>query len=237
MSITIALAAYRFVNGDTAFNISQIERALQAAHGRADIVCFGETFLQGFDALNFNYPHDLNVGIARDDDIFLKICAMTRRYGVDLCLGYVECDGDDLYSSCVVIADGAICHNYRRISSGWKDTAIADEHYREGNVSEDFIYKGQKFRIALCGDMWECPERFQTDGILLWSIYVTFSAAEWKSCEEEYAERSNLAAKKALLVNSISENPDAVGGAFLFENGKIADRVPYGAEDILYVAV
>lgn len=48
----IGLASYKFINQDLSFNLSQIEKAMQAAQGSVDLLCFGETFLQGFDALN-----------------------------------------------------------------------------------------------------------------------------------------------------------------------------------------
>ena len=41
-----------------AFNISQIEKALSAAQGRVDLLCFGEAFLQGFDSLSWDYETD-----------------------------------------------------------------------------------------------------------------------------------------------------------------------------------
>ena len=54
-----ALAASRFVNGDLAFNLSQIERGMEAAAGEgAALLCFGEAFLQGFDAFCWRYAAD-----------------------------------------------------------------------------------------------------------------------------------------------------------------------------------
>lgn len=233
----IGLAAYRFVNGDAAFNKAQIEKALKAAQGKADLVCFGETFLQGFDALNWDYHHDKDVALAQDSPVLRELCGLTRRYGVDLLLGYVEREGERLYSSCLLVADGAICHNYRRISQGWKCYWRTDQHYCEGDASRDFQYKGQTFRIALCGDLWDYPERFRTEGTLLWPVYVNFSLEEWETEAPQYAQQAALAAKKVLLVNSITEDPEAVGGAFCYENGEITAQLPFRTEEILYVEV
>ena len=46
-TLKIGLASYRFVNNDMRFNISQIEKGMKAAQGKADLLCFGEAFLQG----------------------------------------------------------------------------------------------------------------------------------------------------------------------------------------------
>ena len=70
----IALAAYAFKNGDIGFNLSQIERGFKDAHGKADILCFGECFLQGFDALNWDFENDRRTGytIQRVDEYLNK---------------------------------------------------------------------------------------------------------------------------------------------------------------------
>ena len=53
--VRIALAAYKFINNDIEYKIGKIEKVLKEAAGKADLVCFGETFLQGFYSLNWNY--------------------------------------------------------------------------------------------------------------------------------------------------------------------------------------
>ncbi len=66
---------------------------------------------------------------------------------------------------------------------------------------------------------------------------MNFSLPEWQQYEQEYAEQAALTASKTLLVNSISENPEAIGGAFCYEDGRITARLSYHTEDILYVEV
>ncbi len=233
----IGLAAYRFINNDIAFNMVQIEKAMKAAQGKAELLCFGEAFLQGFDALNWDYEHDREVAVTQDSDIIRSIRAMTVRYGVDLLFGYLEREGDYLYSACMVIENGKILHNYRRISKGWKEYSRTGAHYCEGIDTPDFLYKGRLFRIALCGDLWDYPERFKTEATLLWPVYVNFSLPEWQQYEQEYAQQAALAASQTLLINSITEDPEAIGGAFCYENGRITARLSYNTEGILYVEV
>ena len=232
----IGLAPYKFKNNDVAFNLSQIEKAMESARGKADLLCFGETFLQGFDALSWGFEKDKDIAVSVNSPIMRQLCDLTLRYGADLLLGYLELDNDSIYSSCVVLEQGRIAHNYRRISKGWKEP-IADGHYREGNDTREFLYRGRHFQIALCGDLWDFPERFQTDHVLLWLIYVNFALDQWQEYEQEYAQQAHTAARQTLLVNSISDDPKAHGGAFYFLDGRIEKRIAYDQEKILVIEV
>ncbi len=128
----IGLVSYEFINNDIEFNISQIEKALKGAHSM-DLLCFGEAFLQGFDAFNWNYENDKEIAISKDSFLMQRIEKLSSQYHTDLLFGYLEKDSDSLYSSCAVIIDGKLKYNYRRISIGWKEFKITDDHYKEGN--------------------------------------------------------------------------------------------------------
>lgn len=238
----IGLASYRFINHQVAYNLSQIKKAMRLASGKVDLLCFGESFLQGFDALHWNYDHDKEIAITQTSAIMRKLCEATLRYQVDLALGYIEKSQDRLYSSYAVIERGRLLHNYRRISRGWKEFRITDDHYQEGTATTAFWYHGQKLQIALCGDLWDFPERFKTDGLLIWPVYVNFSLDEWKTYEQEYAQQASLAASKTVLINSIAmpvttSSPASIshGGAFYFVGGATLQKLPYDEERILIV--
>lgn len=235
----IGLACKEFINNDLAFNLSQMESALAAAQGRVELLCLGESFLQGFDALNWTYENDRKIAIAQDGAVMDQIAGLTLRYGVDLLFGYIEIDREEerLYSACAVMERGKLTHNYRRISRGWKEFRRTDGHYGEGDHTGGFRYRGWPIKIALCGDLWDFPERFKTDGLLIWPVYVNFSLEEWKAYEAEYAAQARLAAGRALMVNSISHNPRSFGGAFYFLDGRIESRLEYDREGILVVDI
>ena len=95
----IGLAQYRFINNDTSFNLSQIERAAKSCAGAVDLLCFGETFLQGFDSLSWKYEEDKNVAVTKDSPEMQTICDWSKEYGVAIALGYIEREDDTLYSS------------------------------------------------------------------------------------------------------------------------------------------
>lgn len=231
--MNIALAAYETRNRDLTFNLRQIERGLRETQGKADLLCFGEAFLQGFDALCWDFARDKAVAVSTDSEVFRRLAAWTVRYGVDLLFGYLEREGEAIYSSCAVIASGRLVHNYHRISEGWREP-WADEHYREGDGVSAFRYRDRELTIALCGDLWTYPERFRTDGLLIWPIYVTF---DLEAEAAAYAKQAALAAKCALLVNPLSGDPVSHGGAFFFQEGQIVKRLPFDAEGMLIVEV
>lgn len=235
--VRIGLAVYESVNNATAFNISQIEKAMSTAQGTVDLLCFGEAFLQGFDSLNWDHENDRSVAISADSDIMRQLCGMTLRYQVDLLLGYIETCGNDIYSSCAVIEKGRLICNYRRISRGWKEYSITDQHYKEGTGPASFLYHGQLMTIALCGDLWDLPEAFKTDGILIWPVYLNFELEQWATAEADYAAQADLAARKTLMVNPISKDPVSHGGAFYFVNGTLRKKLAYDTEGILTVEI
>ena len=235
----IALASARIVNRELKYNLSQMEHyVIDAKKKGAELVCFGETFLQGFDSLTWRFENDKAIAISIDSNTFAEICHMSIKHSIDILFGYVELDGDSLYSSCALISNGKLHHNYRRISKGWKEYTKTDEHYREGDTVEVFHYKGKKCVIALCGDLWEYPERFNLgQDLLLWSVYVSYSVEEWENgVKAEYAEQAGKCCLNTLYINSICEN-DALGGVAFFENGKVKKELPIGNVGLLLVEV
>lgn len=234
----IGLVSYRCENRNVAFNMSQIERAMKLAEGKADLLCFGEAFLQGFDALCWDYDTDRSTALELSSETFARLRNWTVRYGVSLATGYIEKDGDRLYSSCAVISDGQIVHNYRRISKGWKEFSVTDGHYCEGTDTGPFRLKGKEIGLALCGDLWDFPERFRTENLLIWPVYVNYTTEDWNSgVLEEYAAQANLAARDVLMVNPLDNDPANHGGSFRFHDGQVAERLPFDEEGILIVDI
>ena len=232
----IAAAQYETKTGDLEFNLSQLERGLAACEGKADLIVFGESFLQGFCSVTFDFEKDRHVAVPRGGETFARIAALTENHGAALCFGYFELDGESIYSSCALIDGGRLTANYRRISAGWKEPQ-ADSRYREGVLSPEFMFRGQAVKLALCGDLWDCPEHFHTGGVLIWPCYLNFPPDEWREAEAEYALQAALCAGRAVLVNPLSREPESVGGAFLFERGRIEARLEYGKEGVLFMDI
>ena len=233
----VGLASFVCKNKDITYNLSQIERGMREAQGKAELLCFGEAYLQGFDSLCWDYETDKNMAVALDSAPIRQLCAWTKKYGVALLTGYMERAQDSIYSSCVVIADGQILHNYRRISRGWKEYWRTDEHYKEGGMIDAFAFHGRRISLALCGDLWDYPEKFKTDNLLIWPVSVNFSPEEWERSElDEYARQAALAANDVLMINPIDDSPTH-GGSVYFHGGKVAGRLAFDREDMLIVEI
>ena len=234
----VGLVTFECKNRNVSFNMSQIERAMRESQGKVDLLCFGEAYLQGFDSLCWDYAIDKEMALEMKSETVCQLCKWSKEYGVALLTGYIEKEKECLHSSCIVIEDGEILHNYRRITKGWKEYWKTDGHYQEGNKTEDIIFRNHQIRLALCGDMWDCPERFKTKHLLIWPVYVNFAVEEWERAEmASYARQAALATEHVLMVNPIDYEPQNHGGAFYFFNGTILDRLPFDQEGILIVDI
>lgn len=232
------LVSFLCKNGDISFNMSQIERAMREVQGKVDLLCFGEAYLQGFDSLCWDYTIDKEMALGLNSETIGQLCNWTSAYGVALLTGYIERDKGCLYSSCAVMEDGKILYNYRRITKGWKEYRKTDEHYKEGVEAGSFSFRNHEIRIALCGDIWDCPEKFKSKQLLIWPVYVNFTIDEW-NCKElaAYARQASSVAEHVLMINPIDHAPQNHGGSFYFRNGKVMDRLPFDREGILIVDI
>lgn len=234
----IGLASFVCKNKNVPFNMTQIERAMREAQGKVDLLCFGEAYLQGFDSLCWDYTIDKEMAVEQNSEAIRQLCKWSKAYGMALLTGYVEKEKEFLYSSCIVIEDGKILYNYRRITKGWKEYYKTDAHYKEGDQAGKFTFHNQEISLALCGDVWDRPEEFQTKQLLIWPVYVNFTVDEWNRQEiDAYARQASLAAGHALMINPIDHAPQNHGGAFYFRNGEIIDMLPFDQEGILIVDI
>ena len=238
-----ALCCVKFVNGDVRYNVNRITSLCEKFSHDADMVLFGESFLQGFDGLTWEYEKDVDVAVTQDSPEIAEIRAAAVKNGVAVGFGYMEKAEDAIYSSFMVISKtGEMLCNYRRMSVGWK-VRRADGHYREGDAAAAFEMDGVKFSVALCGDLWTDDVAEMIKGrhsdVILWPVYTDFDADVWNSTEKlEYAARAAEYCQRALLVNSVCDGEGfAKGGGAYFADGKIVDETLAGGENVLVVEV
>ena len=87
----IALASVRIVDGDINYNLLQMECYMKVAKANgASLVCFGEAFLQGFNALSWQYEKDKDIAISTSSSIFSQIKEWTKQLCIDVLFGYNE---------------------------------------------------------------------------------------------------------------------------------------------------
>ena len=86
-----ALAAMGFIDGDIQYNKSVIIDTMKNYSDTADIVIFGEAFLQGFYCADFNVEHDEKIAVSRNlcvqscDVRRCAPCLKIREYDFGLC--------------------------------------------------------------------------------------------------------------------------------------------------------
>lgn len=236
MPVTIALASAETLDGQTDRNRSVMLDAMAeaAAHG-ADMICFGESFLQGFNALTWHWEQDRLMAEAVDGPAVRRLAEASSALDIALAFGLIERDGDALYSTYLVTEGGSLLCRYRRLSLGWKEFARTDGHYREGQEAAAFLWRGRRIVTALCGDVWDAPDRFRLGAdVLLWPVYCDYTPAEWAGgAGEEYAAQCADLAPTTLMVNSLCPG-DSAGGCFRFSGGRIVDQLRPGTAGVLY---
>lgn len=241
-----ALAALGFVCGDTERNVKTVLAAMRAYAGQADVILFGESFLQGFYAADFDPAHDVHVALAADSPAVRRIREAARALGVAVSFGFIEREDGAFYSSQLTIgAQGEVLDHYRRVSPGWK-LPHAGAAYREGGGFRAFMLCGKRTVVGLCGDLWydehvEAISRLEPE-VVLWPVYTDYSPEEWNAGgRREYAEQAGLIGADVLYVNSVCldrEGPEiARGGAAHFRGGRIVRDLPSGAEGVLVVEI
>ncbi len=239
----VALACARFRNNDIAFNMAQIRSHMAKAKAQgAELVCFGEAFLQGFDAFSWTFENDRAIAVSTQDALFHELLAETLNRRIDLLLGFLERDGETLYSSCALMSGGKLVHLYRRVSVDWKEYTCTDEHYREGDNVTLFDYRDKKCLMALCGDLWDVTApRFQLCAdVLFWPLYITYSPEEWygeQNERQQYADKAAEFGGIALMINCIDDDEPVLGGCYLYANGAIQAEWPPGSDGLLVVDI
>lgn len=241
-----ALAAVGFINENITHNLHVVLDTMKKCAGRADIVLFGEAFLQGFYAATFDPAHDAPLALAKEDATVAEIRAAAASLGIAVSFGFIEKDGDDFFSTQMTVgADGAILDVFRRVSPGWK-LPNAGACYREGSGFHTFDLCGKRVAAAICGDLWfdenVAAIKALAPDVILWPVYTDFSPASWNTARKlEYAAQAAKIGGKILYVNAVcldrSEDYIARGGAVLFDDGRIAAEIPSGSEALLFVTI
>ena len=84
---------------------------------RDSLICFGESFVQGFDGLTWKYDQDIERALTKDDSIIDRIRKIAETSKCGISFGFIERDKGTLYSSNMVIDSyGEIIDIFRRIS-------------------------------------------------------------------------------------------------------------------------
>lgn len=225
-------------DNDFEHQLNEMKRHVSSDHG-CDLLCFGESFIQGFEGLSWVYEEDLKRAISQEDPIILKIKEMAIQHKCGVSFGFIEREEDTLYSSNMVIdSDGNIVDVFRRVSVGWKEPQ-ATKDYKEGQGFHTFNLLGKTFSVAICGDLFNDQflnelEQMEMDA-LLWPVYKDNGIDEWHEVnEKEYIERTRNLPAPVLMINSYDDDQQrAKGGAYVFHNNEILASLAFGNIGIL----
>lgn len=245
--MNIGLASVAVVTRDIRHNVAAMVAEMERHSGDCELLVFGESALQGFECLTWNYEIDCHMAVTQDAPPILQMRQAAQRLGVGVSFGYVERVNEKLFSSQIVIDQyGEVVYNFHRVSVGWKAYWRTDQHYREGEAFETFCYGGKKLAIALCGDLWTegRPEEMRrcNPDVVLWPVWCNFPSQDWNlTIKYEYAQQAARCGECVLYVNPFCVDTQvrdaATGGAAYFQGGTITAELPAGKPGVLIVSI
>jgi len=153
-TLRIALAQINVVVGDVPGNVERICTAIAAAHVEhdADLVVFPELTVCGYP------PEDLlfQAGLRKQIGPALEqIRAAAEKAQIAALVGYPEYDGDAIYNSAVLFANGEQAANYRKRCLPNYSVFDEERYFEPGETSVVAEVKGVPVGLAICEDIWE----------------------------------------------------------------------------------
>ena len=253
----VAFAQLNYTIGDFEGNSAKIIANIKKAKTEgADLVVFSELSVTGY------YPHDLlekKEFIQKAENTVAKIAKFCQ--GIAAIIGAPRINQNDkgkqLFNAAFLLFDGEI--RYIQDKTLLPTYDIFDE-YRHFEPNRQFglaQYKGEKFAITICEDLWdEQPTASDFGKDKLYQIspmeelaklnpafVVNISASPFSYNQEEW--RQNVLTVKAkkykvpiLYVNQVGAQTELIfdGGSVLIdENGEIVKELKYFEEDFLIV--
>ena len=111
--LRVAMAQIQCINSDTSGNYQRIVYALEdAKKENAQLVCFPETMIYGW--VNPE-AHEMASEIPGKDANIIR--SLAKKFGVYICIGVCEKEGDKLYDSAILVDDkGEILLKHRKIN-------------------------------------------------------------------------------------------------------------------------
>lgn len=187
-----------------------------------------------YEGLKWKYEVDKDIALTINDKHIKEIRNLAKEYKIAISFGFFEKDEASIYSSNLFIdKNGEIIDLYHRVSKTWT-IENASEKYKSGDDFHTYEFMGKTILVAICGDLWfdeniEKINDFKAD-LILWPLYIDYSIEVWeRKAMEEYNQQVSQIHAPILMVNSyMKDGNGAVGGAYLFNNGKVLECLPLG---------
>ena len=210
--VRVAMAQIFSLDGDRAGNLVRIENALwEAKAQKADIVTFPESCILGW--INAS-SHDRSFPIPGEDSE--KLSQLAKKYGVHICIGLDEKDGDKLFGAALLIDDkGKILFKHRKINVL---PELMSPPYSFGEGVQVVDTKFGKIGMMICADSFLeealTAMKDKKPGLLLIPYGWAADESEWPQHGKELETVVQNAAKKVGcpvigtdLVGEVSSGP------------------------------
>ena len=205
-TVHIAMAQIFCLDSDKSGNLVRIENALKEAKGMgAEIVLFPEMALLGWvnpDA------HKLSTEIPGKDSEFLS--SLAKKYGVFICIGLGEKEGEKLYDSAILISDeGVLLLKHRKNNIL---TELMEPPYSKGVGVQTVETKYGKIGVMICADTFK--ENLLKDmadmkpDLMLIPYGWAAKADEWP---EHAKDLHNVVKNVATTIECVSIGTDLIG--------------------------
>ena len=172
----IALAQLDPVVGDIPGNLELLSGSLrEATDAGVDLFCSAELAVTGYP------PEDLLHKSHFLDDAFDAVQALAAiADGIVAVVGYPERDGERVYNSAALLADGQIAGIYRKVHL--PNYGVFDEHryFVAGSGGAVFELNGTTIGITICEDIWLGGPPATDEAAAGASLILNLSASPWQ---------------------------------------------------------
>lgn len=217
--------------GDIAANVELILQTLKLAKSEhnADIVVFPEMTITGYPPEDLLLREELYPQVNQALDDISKACD-----DIACVVGYTMMDElGERFNMAALIADGAYQASY--IKQNLPNYSVFDEqrYFSAGNQSCVVEYKGVKFGLLICEDIWKVTPAIQSveagADVILNLNASPFSAEKHQDRIQTLQRRVNEISKPIIYVNQVGGQDELVfdGGSFAMSaDGEVCAQSP-----------
>ena len=160
-TVSLGCVNYRSIWNDKAASLAKVKKLItEAARQGINILAFPELSLSGYESNEDNTMHrefaETIPGPATEE-----IAALTKKLGIYVVLGMLECDPDDAdtcYISCPLLGPEGFIGNYRKLHLGTPPLFRESLCFSGGNTLPVFPTRYGPIGIQICADFWVFPE-------------------------------------------------------------------------------
>lgn len=242
----IAIAQQNYHIGNFEANFEKIKTAInQARQQHADVVIFSELAVCGYpprDFLEFpDFIQRCHKIIERIQDESMGIAVIVGAPSVN-----PEIEGKDLFNSAYFIADGEVLHVAHKALLPTYDIFDEYRYFEPAKTFETFYYKGKRFAITICEDIWNvgnenplytiCPMDElvkQKPDVMINLSASPFHNGHAQERIQTLKANTHRYGVPILYANCVGAQTELIfdGGSLIMNaNGQVVDELPYFEE-------